>query len=303
MIIYTHSNSPATKEFWKFLARAIVRKYSGPQAVRDSLKRGLTELGVSYRCDPLFVIDDTVVVLSGVAVLRTMIKKKRAGKIKKLLAGPNIVSTPNEYDAILADAAIDTILVPSQWVADLYHSRMPALSKKVRVWPAGVSPTERKSSRVGSVIVYCKMPGEMCQKVQEVIAQKYHVTLFTYNSFTHQEYLDALLSAPAVVYLSPSESQGLALQEAWMHDVPTLVYQTKSVTTPLFSWSDEMINAPYLIPEYGAFFQNPDELPNLLESAQHLHPHERCQQELSDNATTKNLIQLLQEPTVPTATI
>src|SRR5690349_22581703 len=113
--VYTHSHSLLTKEFWKAVLRTVVHKYSGPEAVRDSLLRGLQTHGIYAKLNPFKRTSDTVVVLSGVQALREALRQKRAGKIHRLLAGPNLVITPTDAEKILLDPLIDYVVVPSAW--------------------------------------------------------------------------------------------------------------------------------------------------------------------------------------------
>jgi glycosyltransferase involved in cell wall biosynthesis len=209
-----------------------------------------------------------------------------------LIAGPNIVTTPNDADRILCNPAIDHILVPSTWVRDHYCSIAPELAQKILVWPAGVAEAQ-PSSRRSEAIVYCKDDRQLCAEAKQVIkASGLTPRVITYGTYSQKNYLKALQTAAALVYLSPSESQGLALQEAWIRDVPTFVHFTGVAHNDAFTWHDDMINAPYLHEEFGAFYTTTDELKELLAHTQDYHPRTRCQQTLSDYATTKQLLEL-----------
>ena len=72
----------------------------GPQAVLDSLCKGLDELNIDYTLNPK-TVSDTVVVLQNTNALQMAIDLKKQGKIKQLLAGPNIVITPKDANGIL----------------------------------------------------------------------------------------------------------------------------------------------------------------------------------------------------------
>lgn len=292
--IYTRSNSPLTKEFWKWVGRFVTSKYTGPQAVKDSLIRGLKETRVSYQLNPIFSSSEIVIVLSGPTALRKAITKKNRGEIKKLIAGPNVVTTPDEYTKLIQDPAIDLILVPSQWVKDYYQKTAPEVSHKVRIWASGVAEA-KSSTRDGQVIIFAKDENNLSKtlKVTEEIGTP--TTVFTYGNFNHKQYLQALESASAMIYISKSESQGLALQEAWMHNVPTFVHFTGITRNPLFTWQDDKINAPYLNEKFGALYKNLNELKELLKSASKYQPRFKCIKELSDQASVAKLLNLIQE--------
>ncbi len=288
--IYTRSTSPRTKEFWKWIARRVVGKYSGPNAVEDSLLRGLKKLNVPFQRNTKPLRGDTVVVLSGIEALREAIAIKETGLIQKIVAGPNIIANPNDADRIMCDKNIDIIPVPSQWVADLWIHEAPELADKIRVWPAGVQ-ISTPSTRDGLPIIYNKLRNpELVVQVQETIGVCH---VFTYGAFKQQDYLKALADAPYLIYLAQSESQGLALQEAWAHDVPTLVNQSDHWKSKVMSWNAPQINAPYLTPLLGSVFNTVDELPELIEQSTRLHPKQYCDTHLSDEASAQILLNLL----------
>lgn len=290
LTIYTHSRSPFHREFWKYLARRILRKYSGPDAVLDSLRRGMIEVGETFILNPNRPGENKVLVLSGTSVLRTMIEHKKAGRITLLAAGPNIVTHPNEEDRLLCDKSIDIVLVPSEWVADLWRIGAPELAHRIRVWPAGVKPSSA-SRRTGLPIIYDKIGAHNSLfDIQRVIGEH---RLFTYGKFKRQEYLKALADAPYLIYLSPSESQGLALQEAWAHDVPTLVKHSTKWQHGKRTWEAPKINCPYLTPELGMVFSTTGELPIMVSEVETLHPKEYCDQNLSDQASARILLSYL----------
>ena len=59
-------------------------------------------------------------------------------KVEKIIAGPNIIITPEDADGILLNKAIDLVIVPSQWIKDFYSSFKLGFDEKIRTWPAGV---------------------------------------------------------------------------------------------------------------------------------------------------------------------
>lgn len=289
--IYTHTWNPFTKEFWKWLARKLVGKFSGPDAVACSLVRGLKELKMPFLYNPLFCHGDTAVVLSGVCVLKKVIALKEDGRFKKLIAGPNIVISLNEHNSIIQSKHIDHVLVPSQWVAQLWLSKAPKISDRLVVWPAGVKITE-SSTRDGRPIIYDKLKDlNLTESIKATIGQP--VNLFSYGSFDQKDYLRSLLTAPYIIYLSQSESQGIALLESWARNVPTFVYKSDGYKTADVTWYDEKINAPYLTETCGGFFKTFSRLDKLIKNSATFNPKGYCAQYLSDTASAKKLTALL----------
>lgn len=297
--IYTRSNRITTLEFWKWKVRRILKKYSGPDAVVDSLIRGLTQLDVEFEINPKKP-SETAVVISGVVALQDAIRAKRGGAIKTLIAGPCIVTSPLEHDKMLANPEIHTVVVPSEWVRDFYAHQIPHITNRIRVWPAGVSTSE-PSSKSGPVLIYDKnfSPESLSDASAAVSSLSLESTTFTYGTFKKEEYLSALRSAPLMIYLSRSESQGIALQEAWARDVPTFVPYSGTWKSQGHEWRNNMINAPYLTDAAGSFYTSKEELTQLIESAtkdpSSFAPKAYCDTHLSDLASAQFLIQLIHE--------
>lgn len=291
LIIYTRSTSPFTKEFWKWVARRVTRKYSGPNAVEDSLLRGLHELNIPCRRNVKPRTGDTVIVLSGVIALHEAIHLKQKGVLRKLIAGPNVVAHPNDFDALIQSKFIDYILVPAQWVADFWAGEAPTIANKVVVWPSGVRVASA-SLRNGLPIIYNKLgDNDLVSEIKEIIGGD--ARFFNYGSFKHNEYITALTEAPYLIYLAQSESQGLALQEAWSHDVPTLINKSTEWQSESYVFKANQINCPYLTPELGTVFEKTEDIPLLISKSAYLHPKNYCDTNLSDHASAQLLRNLL----------
>ncbi len=238
----------------------------GPQAVTSSLVRGLSEIGFEFTVNPrsgkLFE-NAPVFVNESIAALKWGIGAKKAGLIKQLIAGPNLVVLPTEKEAVLSAPEIDLILQPSDWVRDLYISLNPALAGKIRVWPAGVElPPESGAKKRDLVLIFNKLPpaARLPEKISGFLRKldvKYEQ--IDYGRFGRGDYFKALDSARVMIYLSDSESQGIALAEAWARNVPTLVYNRGYMEYNGFKWYDKKISAPYLSAYTGLFFGGADD--------------------------------------------
>lgn len=289
--IFSHSTRKTTKEWWKyFLTRKLLNIRRGPDAVQESLLRGLNELNIPYRYNPA-VIKETTLVLSGVDALKDAIKAKKAGLVNKLIAGPNVTIHPDDQNGILRNPIIDNVLVPSKWVADFWIHEVPEFSSKIIIWPAGVA-VAKASTRNDAPIIYDKLGDRALLTAIKKVTPPETIVL-TYGSFSKSHYLKTLATAPFLIYLSASESQGLALQEAWAHNVPTLVNKSTNWENGQMSWEAEQINCPYLTPELGAIFDTPEQIPSLITSVSKLNPKPYCDQYLSDRVSAKTLMKLL----------
>ena len=294
--IYTHTNNPFKKEFWKWISKRILRKYSGPDAVLDSLKRGLTELQVPFEINPLKPKYKTIHVLSGKEILKERIQKKKPGEL--LLAGPTIVLTPLDSNKLLLNQDIDIVLTPSLWVKNFYISLTPSIADHTYPWPAGVEISKQRTDKTGKILVYKKNIDTLIYKNIINIFKKNNILFETleYGNFSHKEYIKKLKKTPLIIYLQSSESQGLALQEAWAHDVPTLVYKNTIWSYKNYVWNDKKISAPYLTEETGSFF----DLNSLLKEItiireRKLNPQKYCSKKLSDTKSVEILFDIIKQ--------
>lgn len=223
-----------------------------------------------FRDRPLNRTLDAVWVVSGANDLRWTLDNRRAMGVREVWAGPNIVVAPQEKGELLLDPRIDRIVVPSNWVASFYEKEAPALRGKLCVWPVGIDtdywkPTDgaRKCA-----VLYNKKQNEISSKITEVLKRRgVPFETVIYGQYTAARYLALLRRAFAVVWLSRSESQGLALLEALSANVPALiwdpgegVYHSKALKR---DFSFTCSSAPYFDERCGLRFQNAEEFKRL----------------------------------------
>jgi len=255
--------------FWIF-----ERRIDGPAAVQINLLRGFRRIGQPYRCNPpASLVTPYVGVLSNVAALRWAIQAKRSGRIQRLIAGPNLVVLPNEHDGILTAPEIDCVVTPSAWVSRLYESTCPSLVGRTVEWAVGVDQNFWCPSGQGDngdrcdFLIYQKiLQLRNMPLVERVMAElqrrglSYHV--LAYGEYTPPQYRSLLHKSRAMIFLSESESQGIALFEAWSCDVPTLIWDPgcwHQLNGP-HSWSGAS-SAPYLTAACGLKFATLPEFP------------------------------------------
>ncbi|HNY97510.1 MAG TPA: hypothetical protein PKM84_00100 [Candidatus Pacearchaeota archaeon] len=274
--------------FWqslKLLTKKILGRNRGPEAVANSLKIGFKDLKKNVIWDPQSIPCGSIVgVLSGVKTLQYAIKEKRAGRIKRIIAGPNIVISPSDFNNLLLDPLIDKIVVPSQWVADYYSTFDPCVAQKIVIWPAGVTIPEQPSARLGNKYLVFKknVAEELYQKVINYLREhKVSYEVIAYGQYKQADYWRKLETASALIYLQASESQGLALMEAWAYDVPTLVwnqglYHNQQTEIKITG----KVSAPYLSEEAGLAFSDfsdfQEKFPVFHNRLHQFRPHEYC---------------------------
>lgn len=272
LFIYTRKpNNFFSKEFLKLILRSLFRKSRGPQAVNRSLITGLNELDYDYRlnfCSPQLDGTATFFVNTSIGALRWAICLKNKKKIKRVIAGPNLVVMPDNFSHLVLSPEIDIILVPSDWVKELWLSNAPELSGRVFVWAAGVDDFGLNETQGGErkPLLYIKnIPDEVIIGVESILREEnIDYDIIRYGEFIRQEYLDKLDRTNFMIYLQNSESQGISLLEAWGKGVPTLVWSCGYFEYDSKKFYAKNIAAPYLNDESGRFFATPNELKDLL---------------------------------------
>ena len=297
---------PFLKRFYFYLKKYIksyIFHYGGPESVLDSLIRGFEQLKVNYHLNPKAKdISDIVCVISGVDALKWAIETKKHGKIKKIIAGPNIVITPEDAGGILLDEVIDLVIVPSQWVKDFYASFKPGFGKKIRVWAAGVeNPKDFKEELRQGCLVYKKNVDEELFDfiINYLKSQNINYQVIKYGRYKKEKYFEILNKVKFMIYLSESESQGLALQEAWIRNVSTLVWDRGYWQYKNYQWKDEKISAPYLTDECGMFFKGFNDFKEkfniFISNLSNFKPREYSLRNFTDKVSVSNYLKIINE--------
>lgn len=269
-MIYIYTESLFFLPKLKNRIKKIFGKYNrGPQAVEKSLFLGLNELRVEYHINDFHpVAGATAAVLSGIKTLKWAIMQKKAGKIKRLIAGPNIAVTPEDSNEILKHPLIDLIIVPSEWVKNYFLSFSGILINKLNIWAAGVQiPLKSQQKKNTDFLIYNKIGAHpIFYAVQKFLKErnvKYKV--LNYGAMDQEVFFDLLDDSKYLIYLSESESQGLAMFEAWARDVPVFIWE-KGVYYKNGKEIFGDISAPYLTEKAGRKFRNIEEFEKLLDN-------------------------------------
>jgi hypothetical protein len=238
------------------------RRYRGHFAVTRSLVEGLSRIGASFNYNPrrLDQLSGSVVVLAGVRTLRQAIRLKRAGRIARLFAGPNIVIFASDHESLLAAPEVDCVIVPSDLVIEHYVEDCPSLRNRSFVWPAGVD-TEFWRPMHGDrrrILVFEKQNKGPVGPVDPYVAYLrragYQVSVLQYGRYTHTQYRDLLRDSQLMIGFVRDESQGIAWAEAWAMDVPTMIWRNTRNTDRGRPY--RCSTAPYLNAQNGLFFDD-----------------------------------------------
>lgn len=273
-------------------------------AVTYSLLRGLKNLHTDFNYNPSLEaeVGSVVVVLANMDALKQAIKWRQSGKIQKLLAGPTLVISPLDHNGIVRSPWIDRYIVNSKWTKTAYIEDAPEMIHNLVIWPAGVDPDlwapSQQCTKMNSVLVYWKTgPMEFCESV-EAILRKYHwdPVRIRYGNYDHATFRQLLDLSAFAVFISRSESQGIALAEAWSMNVPSLAWNPKELTANNRKYS-ECSACPWLTPATGLDWNSFEEFEALLQrmpqNLMSFHPREWVLENMSDTATARILLSII----------
>lgn len=280
----------------RFVKKILGREMRGPVAVERSLRQGLSELGTEFQMnDSNPKPGDIACVLNGVKTLHWVLDKKRADAIAKIVAGPNIVVTPEDHGKLILSPLIDAYIVPAQWSIDWWVGMEPEFREKLKLWPAGVQDLGTMQNPQGHCLVYKKnIPEQLFTGILKVLGEKnLKYRVFKYGHFTHEEYMNELRGVSYMLYLSEHESQGLALHEAWMGNVPTLVWNRGGFTYKGDFIAMENVAAPYLTGESGMEFRNAEDFEKVFSEFLEKLPKFTARQYSLENFTDKKAAEKL----------
>ena len=281
-----------TRETARVLKHAYQRRQvpnfrnGGHSAVTSSLRRGLSQIGATHtmnrRSAPQKPIR-TAGVLAGIRTLQWIALEAAQGNIERAIVGPNVTVFPSEAEEILTSDVVAQVLVPSNWVKDLYIADQPLLAGKVAVWSSGVdidywSPRGADFSRTKcQCLIYLKNSRDSDLEAVTSVCKSLgiNVKVIRYGNYSKRQYRAALDESKFMIYLGSSESQGLALLEAWSMGVPTLVRKLRERPSvlehfPEFDFDPNELSAPYLSDGCGAIW---DTLESLIENIEDLNDH------------------------------
>jgi len=242
---------------WDGVGRA--RRGHGSVKIPEALLSTLRDNGVYFSLND-FAISGAgahAVVLKDVRCLRWAIQQKRLGLIKRLIAGPFICTLPSECDEILLSPEIDGLLFLSDWHRNLFLSLARKRVPASYIWFSGVdtdwwTPVETPKSQV---LVYRKrVTDEIFNHVLNITRRSgLEPCVLEYGFYTQEQFRSELRKSKFAVFLSQSETQGLAMFEAWSCNVPTL-HRDPGLMSFLGKNFPGASSCPYLSPDLGLRF-------------------------------------------------
>ena len=261
----------------------------GHQDVVDSIIKGseyYPEIELQINPSRSEAVGTVVYVPSGWRALRCAIELKRKGLIPLLIAGPTVCDLPHMHNCIIADPAVDCCIVASEWVKKIFlletAEKYPDMN--IKIWAAGVDQEYWKptvpfaGNSANNALIYVKNSGaEMLTPVLSLLMELNCKSEVIYNgAHTPEDYKRALAAATFVIVLGESETQGLAISQAWSMDRPTFVFASPVISkyhrNYLGNCQIHASCAPYINRETGLLWRDVTELKNILSNVPSFSP-------------------------------
>lgn len=264
--------APATSSHHLSIFSHHAQAARGPAAVRNGLIRGLKKLNISFNENPDYAQSAPIVmVLDDNHVLMDLLNLKKQGFIKKIFAGPNTGISKEDLFHLLMDPGLDGYLVPSQWPKDCWCSYNNALQQKIFVWPTGVDTDYWRpqiSDKQNNVLIYWKNGNEQFYHSVEHLVRTYGWNPITvrYGSYQQDQFKKELERCRCAIFLTSSESQGIAQLESWSMNVPTLIFDPQNAFDYLSIRYEHPRSCPLLTRATGRTWKSVDELKILMEN-------------------------------------
>ncbi len=270
----------------------------GHISLLSSLFRGFDELGIPYTYNEITKSTKNIVLLwCDRRDLKRVRKLKKHGRINKVVTVPTACKFDYDLQYIFPEYdCIDRVLCASEVTKqkNFVPRVKPEFIDKVIAWPSGVILPEKPRNKIyNTCVCYYKRltPDPKLRKKLEDMGIK--CIDLVYGSYAISDWYNHLAKVDFVIFIQDiTETQGLAMAEAWAHNRPTFI--KTSDKTGLNRTS------PYLTDQCGAIFTDTNELDNILaqyhaspsDFLKQFHPYEYVKQNMSDRVSVQKLIDI-----------
>lgn len=215
----------------RFLVRGPARAH-GARRVFLNLTAGLDRIGAPYRVNDFGHVknnqEDLVCLLGQPHLLH------RFEHHTPMMFGTALYNHPVDDEHLPRRHMLRQVLVPSDWVKVMFSKLWPDI---VSVWPVGIdtdrwAPRSAGSKKTIDVVVYEKLFRDrdrfLVKLVEPIVAdlrrRGLSVHYLRYGSYREHELMALSQTTRSMIYLSPHETQGLALEQMLSANVPVIAW-------------------------------------------------------------------------------
>jgi hypothetical protein len=266
---------------------------NGPGKVVKNLKSGLNSIGEKYSENSINIdVNKKIIALQWHKNI-----SEYGGE--NLVIGPNICTIPTDNDFVM-NGNYKKLIVPSQWVADLYSKWIP--SDKIFIWPVGIDTNffydrSKKEKEFDCLVYFKRRSIDDLIFVENMLTQKNQkFNTITYGNYKESEFLILLSKSKYVIVIDNCESQGIAIEEIMSCNLPLFVWD-------ITKWSDrgdgcmcDATSIPYWSDTCGSVETNKDKIYEsfdlFLEKLAFFHPRDYILENLMLEKQAKEIINL-----------
>ena len=255
----------------------------GTWKVCNNLLKGLDELKLPYRVNP----PQGECLYNGILQGYGWAWDKKMAELN-ILWGPNITVFPRE--APWCFGKISRHVVPCKWVEQCYKTDKNMLAD-LHIWPVGVDtesyyPIKKKKTK--DCLIYYKTAtrqrteNDITIAINELNARKQTYSIIRYGSYTDAEFREACLTHRWMLVLAGTESQFIALLEAYSMGIPAYILDMNVFKYGGVEYTDaEYTTAPYTDERCGIVGKTYERIDEFLSCLGKYRPRDYVESELT----------------------
>lgn len=231
---------------------------NGPGKVVSNLILGLQKANLEFKTNKEVLPSDKLLILQNHYLLSVNNDNEK-------IIGPNICTLPPDNHEVM-QLNYKKIIVPSQWVKDLYLKWLP--EDKILIWPVGINTDlfydmSNEKKEIDCLIYFKRRDeNELNLVVSYLEANNQTYEIIRYGSYNEEHFINTLKKSKYGIVIDKCESQGIAIEEMMSTNLPLLIWDT-------IIWDDRgnefaipATSVPYWDDSCGIKFNNFDELDN-----------------------------------------
>jgi len=195
------------------------------------------------------------------------------------------------------------IIVPSQWVKNLYLNKLNISENKVDIWACGIPDLlkyNKKNKEYDCLIYFKNRSSEELYLVEKFLSSKgLTYQTFSYGNYSEENFLNAVGLSKFCFILDNTESQGVAIQEMMSINIPLLVWDTKCWDYLGEDFKVPASSVPYWNSECGEKFYTFSDLELIFDkfydNINLYNPKKLIETELSYKVSIENLLKIFKK--------
>jgi|GEM_PF-1561645 len=196
----------------------------GPGKLIHNLLKGLDQLRIDYKCNESVhkISDQKIYCPQNHPILNSAF-------IGRMTIGPNICVLPID-NALVMEQKYKKIIVPSQWVSDLYSKWISP--DKIALWAVGIDTDKfhpiNALKQYDCLLYFKRRTEDELNKAIEILTkfkQSYYV--LKYGDYNEEDFITLITSCRYSFILNNSESQGISTLEIMSCDCPVFVWDVE----------------------------------------------------------------------------